>query len=188
MRCRNEEWIVGERVTTEVSACLVLSCPSEDLASAAMVISRHGLALLPAGGEGDLGRAAGIQQIYIVEIDVGGPRSAATWCADLGVSVPLVSPDPADMLPPSWVTRHPDAYSRSREVNDAHHSDGPTEAELWDDDDEPSPVQVFVPVTNLRTLPRSEWVFTNELVRKQLRGGRRFAPRVPTLVTLPEEV
>ena len=172
---------------TGASHCLVLSCPSEDLASAAAVITAHGFALLPAGGEGDLGRAAGLQLLYIVEVSDGGPRSAATWCAHLGNSVPLSSPDPADVLPPSWVTRHPEAYSRSR-TPDVGSGDGPSEAELWDDEDEPSPVQVFVPVTNLRTLPRDQWIFTNELVRKQQRGGRRFAPRVPTMVVVPEDV
>jgi len=170
---------------TGPASCLVLSCPSDDLASAAQVITRHGLALLPAGGEGDLARAAGLQLLYIVEITDDGPRSAVTWSADLGISVPLSTPDPADVLPPSWLTRHPDAYARSRGVGGV--SRGPSEAELWDDDDEPSPVQVFVPVTNLRRLPRKQWIFTNELVRKQQRGGRRFAPRVPTLVALPEE-
>jgi len=172
---------------TGPASCLVLSCPSDDLASAAHVITRHGLALLPAGGEGDLSRAAGLQLLYIVEIANDGPRSAATWCADLGISVPLSTPDPADVLPPSWMSRHPEAYSRSRGGAAATGpSDGPSEAELWDDEDEPSPVQVFVPVTNLRRLPREQWIFTNELVRKQQRGGRRFAPRVPTLVVLPE--
>lgn len=172
---------------TGASSCLVLSCPSDDLASAAAVIAAHGLALLPAGGEGDLPRAAGLQLLYIVEISDDGPRPAATWCADLGSSVPLSSPDPVDVLPPSWVTRHPDAYSRSR-TPDVGSGDGPSEAELWDDEDEPSPVQIFVPVTNLRTLPREQWIFTNELVRKQQRGGRRFAPRVPTMVVLPKDV
>jgi len=172
---------------TGASSCLVLSCPSEDLASAAEVITAHGLALLPAGGEGDLGRAVGLHLLYIVEISDDGPRSAVTWCADLGDSVPLSSPDPVDVLPPSWVARHPDAYSRSR-TPDVRGSDHPTEAELWDDEDEPSPTQVFVPVTNLRSLPREQWIFTNELVRKQQRGGRRFAPRVPTMVALPEDV
>src|SRR5215207_11288406 len=151
---------------TGAPPCLVLSCPSDDLASAVEVITRHGLALIPVGGEGDLGRAAGLTLLYIVEVADDGPRPAATWCADLGISVPLSAPDPADVLPPSWVSRHPEAYSRSR-TPDVPPSDGPSEAELWDDEDEPSPVQLFVPVTSLRSLPREQWIFTNELVRKQ---------------------
>jgi hypothetical protein len=40
-------------------------------------------------------------------------------------------------------------------------------------------------VEDLRELPMQEWVFTNELVGKQRRGGRTFFPRVPTLVRPP---
>ena len=54
----------------------------------------------------------------------------------------------------------------------------------WDDD-EIGP-QAFLEVTGLTELPRADWLFTSELVRKQARGGRSYRPRVPTLVDLPD--
>ncbi len=161
---------------------LVLACPAEDLAAARTVLAGHGIALLPAGGEGDLDQASEIEALYIVEITGDGARPAATFMAELAQHIPLSGPSPADLLPASWVARHPDAYRHARRPGPTE----PSEAELWDDEDEPRPTQVFVPVSSLTTLPQAEWVFTNELVRKQQRDGRTFAPRVPTVVTVPD--
>jgi hypothetical protein len=63
------------------------------------------------------------------------------------------------------------------------------EDEVDEDDDEDEEdrlgPQSFLVVEELRELPMQEWVFTNELVGKQHRGGRTFFPRVPTLVRPP---
>ena len=164
---------------------LVLSCPTDDLASVRTLLEQGPVALVPSGGVGDLGLAAGVELLLIVEIDDDGPRSAITWQARLGDLTPL-QPDPARLLPESWLRRHPDAYLRTRTPGARA---APTRDEHWDEEDEPAdrPAQVFLPVTELQALPQAHWVFTNELVPKQRREGRRFAPRVPTLVTLPTD-
>jgi hypothetical protein len=41
-------------------------------------------------------------------------------------------------------------------------------------------------VSGLGPLPREEWVFANELVPKQRRGGRTFEPHAPVLVARPD--
>lgn len=162
---------------------LALSCPDVDLAGAQSLLATHGLALLPAGGHGDLDRAATVTTLFIIEVTEEGARPAVTWRAHLAMHVPLVTPSPDQLLPPSWVSRHPDAYAQARQPTV---TDGASEAELWDDEDEPAPAQVFVPIGQLVALSREQWVFTNELVPKQQRRGRRFAPRVPTLVDIPD--
>jgi hypothetical protein len=162
---------------------LALSCPDVDLAGAESILATHGLALLPVGGHGDLDRAAAVTTLFIIEVTDEGARSAVTWRADLAMYVPLNTPSPDQLLPPSWVSRYPDAYAQARQPAV---TDSASEAELWDDEDEPGHVQVFVPIDELVALPREQWVFTNELVPKQQRRGRRFAPRVPTLVDIPD--
>jgi hypothetical protein len=161
---------------------LVLACPAEDLAAARTILAGHGMALLPAGGEGDLDQASDIEALYIVEITSEGARPAATFLAELAHHIPLSEPSPTDLLPATWMSRHPDAYPRARQPAPSELS----EAELWDDEDEPISTQVFVPVSSLTTLQQADWVFTNELVRKQQRDGRSFAPRVPTVVGVPD--
>ena len=161
---------------------LALSCPEDDLIGAREVLARHDTVLLPAGGPGDLERSAGIETLYIIAVTQGGVRAAATWRADLAMSTPLTEPRPELLLPPSWRARHPRAYAQAREQTP---DTAPGDADLWDDD-EPEPQQIFVPIVALVELPRSEWIFSNELVPKQDRRGRSFAPRVPTLVKLPD--
>jgi hypothetical protein len=109
---------------------------------------------------------------------------AATWAAAFQgrVSHQEDEPWPAG-LPPTWVDEHPAQITVPREPP-------PSDDDDDDDDDEgldPEGVgpQAFFRVSGLERLPRSEWVFANEVVPKQQRGGRTFVPRVPTLVTLP---
>jgi hypothetical protein len=178
----------------------VLSCPSDDLDALAEVLARSPIALLPVGGVGDLTAAAGISTLLLVEVTAEGPRSAITWRGRLGLSTPL-DPDPEQLLPKSWVERHPDAYARSRQQHataQTQPADPAGAANEWDSDDWDSDdwddwadderfnaVQLFLPVMTLEQIPPEEWLFANELVPKQQRAGRRFAPRRPTLVTIP---
>lgn len=181
LRGPKKQGVKGEGVVNIFDKALLLSCPSDDLASLLVVIGENGAALVPAGGAGDLEGALGVGTLYLVEVGADGPHPAAAWRAELRPMTPLTDPDPRALLPASWVARHPDAYSMARRPVAV--GDNLTEDASWDDD-EPAPQQVFVPITNLEQLPKHRWLFTNELVPKQQRGGRRFAPRVPTLVQL----
>jgi hypothetical protein len=179
---------------------LLLACPVADLRTAGEVHTRFGLVLLPAGALGDLDRCDHRIPLYLVEITEDGARPAATWNAQLVSSVRLADPSPDALLPPSWCERHPDAYARARgltpyltsadQVPVSHQVDDAPGHERDDgddnDDSEVKESQVFIPVANLVELPQPQWLFTNELVSKQARGGRRFAPRAPTLVTIPD--
>ena len=162
---------------------LLFACPAEDIAAAATTNGELGMALLPAGGAGDLEQCTLQTPLYLVEIAAEGVRPSVTWQATLLGSVSLVNPDPSRLLPSTWTERHAHAYAQARGFETMSvESDGED-----DEDDEGLELrQVFIPVTNIEALPQSEWLFTNELVPKQARGGRRFAPRVPTLVHLPE--
>jgi hypothetical protein len=158
-----------------------VGCPSDDLIGLTEVLARRPLALLPVGGVGDLGSAAGLELVLFVEVTAEGPGSSITWRARLGNSTPL-EPDPASLLPATWVDRHPHAYALARMSPQR----GRSEAEFWDDEDEPPPAQLFLPISRLERLPRDHWLFANELVPKQHRAGRRFAPSVPTIVDVPD--
>ena len=166
-----------------VSRALVLSFPSDDLAAARDLLDRSSLVLLPAGGVGDLALAAGIEVLLVIELTDDGPRSAVSWRGSLATSSPLTD-DLRGLLPATWLTRHPDAYQRSRTSGVTHEAPDVDEGE----DVDPTPTQIYLPVVSLTEVPRNEWIFTNELVPKQRRDGRRFAPRVPMLVELPDEL
>lgn len=164
---------------------LLLACPGADLEGAAVRVATYGLALLPAGGAGDLERCSPHLTLYLVVVDEDGARPAATWSAQLLDSVPLDHPRPDELLPPTWHERHADAYAQAR----APAVDAESLIDPLDDDEdgeEDRARQVFIPVSDLTPLTKSSWLFTNELVPKQARGGRRFAPLVPTLVQLPD--
>lgn len=169
-----------------MSDALLLACPSTDLGGAAEAEATYGLALLPAGGVGDLARCSPRLSLYLVAIDEDGARPAATWSAQLLGSVPLTDPTPEELLPPTWHARHRGAYAEARAPLVATPSAGEHVDDDDDDDLENQPRQIFIPVSDLNPLDKSSWLFTNELVPKQARGGRRFAPLVPTLVRLPD--
>lgn len=168
-------------------SALLLACPLDDLRAAVVVEASFGLALLPAGGAGDLGQCTPDTALYLMAIDRDGAQSAVTWSAKLSASVPLHDPEPQMLLPSPWRERHPTAYVRARETGASPArdvTDDDADADFENDEREDR-CQLFVPLRALAPLPKGDWLFANELVPKQLRGGRRFAPRVPTLVTLP---
>jgi hypothetical protein len=119
------------------------------------------MTLLPAGGVGDLEGCPFDAPVYLVEIGPDGISAAARWNARLTNSLTLADPDPRDLLPTTWVERHPGGWQARAG-------------------------QVFIPVSELAQLPKHEWLFANELVPKGARGGRRFAPRAPVLIRLPD--
>ena len=170
------------------SKALILACPVQDIRAAAEVENHYGMALLPAGGLGDLETCGLLPRLYLLEILSATAAPAATWLAELLASVPLSNPDPGKLLPSTWQERHPDAYSVARGLLEP--SRGGATVEI-DPDDFPEAgerirQQVFLPVSGLTSLPKHDWLFTNELVRKQTRRGRTFAPRAPTLITIPD--
>jgi hypothetical protein len=150
-------------------------------------------AVLPAGGAGDLDGTTAGATVVVMAIDAGdGEVPAATWRATFVRRVPHeVGAAWPEGLPPTWTDEHP-VPERPAEDEPPPASPDPRlddDEDDWDDDewdDEDEEVQSFLEVTDLRPLPRDEWLFANELVGKQARGGRSYRPRVPTLVTLPD--
>ena len=160
---------------------LVVSCPTEDLEALVAVLRQNPIALLPVGGVGELGRAAGVTTLLMVEIGPDGALPTIRWRGSVGDATPVA--DPAALLPATWAARHPHAYADSRTPPPA--AEGEWDEDRWDDDEKR--VQVFLPLTALERLAKDRWVFANELVSKQHRAGRTFAPRVPALVSLPDD-
>jgi hypothetical protein len=144
--------------------------------------------ILPAGGPGDADAASPGMQLMVIATDAGDAEvPAATWRATFVRRVPyeVGSPWP-DGLPPTWGAEHPVPEPVETVLpagDDALEDDDLDDEE--DDEDEVGP-QSFLEVSGLIELARADWVFTNELVRKQARGGRTYRPRVPTLVDLPD--
>jgi len=204
---------MGYSAGVDSATVLLLACPKSDLEGAHALCREGGLAVLPAGGAGDLPRAPLGAALLIVDIDLdvsfdgdtdgknddGTSRPVARWRAELTGQLPLDPEQFNSLLPPTWVDRHPSAFANAR-ATARRGDDDASEADLierrwerqWELDGEPVPDagqpdgQVFLPVIGLEPLPRAEWIFTNELVPKQARRGRRFLPRSPTLVQLPD--
>jgi len=106
---------------------------------------------------------------------------AVTWRAEFAGIVPAPAGSFPEGLPAEWIAE--------READAATPHEVPRSA-FGDDDDEEEVLtaedgQTFFRVRALGELPRSEWVFVNELVPKQERGGRTFFPRTPRLVDRP---
>lgn len=148
--------------------------------------------VLPAGGPGDLDSAASETVVLVMPTDTGADEiSAATWRATFVRRVPY---EPGDSwpvgVPPTWVEEHPAPQpagpvpSAAAEDEDDDREDD--EDDPNEDEDEDAGLQSFLEVVDLAPLPRQEWLFANELVGKQARGGRWFRPRAPTLVSLPD--
>ncbi len=166
---------------------LLMAIPLRHLESAtASPGAPGGAATLPAGGPGDLDAARSGMPLIVIATDAGDAEvPAATWRATFVRRTPYepFSPWP-DGLPRTWVEEHPEVVELVETTPGAEADDG-DDADEWDDEDDVGP-QSFLEVIGLSELPRDEWLFTNELVRKQARGGRSYRPRVPTLVDLPD--
>jgi hypothetical protein len=146
--------------------------------------------VLPAGGPGDLDTTAPAAPVLVMPTDEDDTEiSAATWRATFvrRVAYEPGSPWP-EGLPASWTAEHPapapEPAPAAADPDDADDLDDEDE-DAWEDDEDIGP-QSFLEVVDLVPLPRQEWVFANELVGKQARGGRYFRPRVPILVDLPD--
>jgi hypothetical protein len=146
--------------------------------------------VLPAGGPGDLDTTAPAAPVLVMPTDEDDTEiSAATWRATFvrRVAYEPGSPWP-EGLPASWTAEHPapapEPAPAAADPDDADDLDDEDE-DAWEDDEDIGP-QSFLEVVDLVPLPRQEWLFANELVGKQARGGRYFRPRVPILVDLPD--
>lgn len=137
--------------------------------AAVSVCAREGRVVIPAGSPGDLDDAAtGIDVLLMISGVDAVP--AVTWRATFLRRVAPEATDLTDLLPPTWI--------EERRAAAADADPG------VDEDDERGP-QSFFEVEGLEPLPKHEWIFANELVRKQERGGRAFFPRAPRLIRAP---
>jgi hypothetical protein len=171
---------------------LLIAIPLRHLETAlAALSSEAGRIVLPAGGPGDLDEAASGSPVLVMPTDTDDDSeiSAATWRATFVRRVPHDPGTPwPDGLPTSWTDEHPAPVAASADVaapQDVDESD--EDGDDQDDQDDPDAgPQSFLEVVDLGPLRRQDWLFANELVGKQARGGRYFRPRVPTLVNLPD--
>ena len=166
---------------------LLMAIPLRHLASSAEASATvpTGTSILPAGGPGDSDAASSGMPLIVIATDAGDAEvPAATWRATFVRRVPYEagSPWPAG-LPSTWVEEHHVAAPVT--TTPPTDEDDDEDEDAWDDEDDVGP-QSFLEVSGLIELPRADWLFTNELVRKQARGGRTYRPRVPTLVDLPD--
>lgn len=152
---------------------LLIAVPLRHLESAA------GSTCLPAGGPGELDAASPGMSVIVMATDAGVEEvPAVTWSAAFLRRVPYEPGSPwPEGLPATWTEEH--TVPLPPAVSD------PTDDADDDDDDERGP-QSFLEVSDLRPLPPAEWLFANELVGKQARGGRSYWPRVPIIVCRPE--
>ena len=166
---------------------ILAAVPLRHLRSGLDICAELGRVALAVTGRGDLDAARSGDAVYLYAYQVGDrPVPAATWRATFVRAVDAEDGDhPQDALTPrSW-----------REDRDATPAATEPDAEPVDDvddvDDDPEalvgagPPEVFLEVADLRELDRREWLFTNELVRKQDRGARTFVPLAPVRVLLP---
>jgi hypothetical protein len=164
-------------------SAILAAVPLRHLRSGLEVCAERGRVALPAAGRADLTADLG-EAVYLYANQVGDrPVPAATW---LGRLVRVVEaedgthPEP-DLTPPTWREERLAAEMSPDPVPE------PTDDEAADADDlsGAGPTEVFLEVEDLRELDRADWVFTNELVRKQDRGARTFVPLTPVRVRLP---
>jgi hypothetical protein len=187
----------GVTVSDDDEKALLIAMPLRHLESA--VAAGAEAVVLPAGGPGDLDAVAAGMEVVVIVTHAGEDEvPAATWHATFVRRVPYEPEEPWPAgLPATWVAEHPiadpvdvEAPARDGEADEDDEDDEDDEYEDDDydeqDDDDAVGPQSFLEVTHLRALPRHSWLFTNELVRKQARGGRSFRPRVPTIVNLPD--
>lgn len=173
----------------ETDRALLVAMPLRHLLGARAVQEVQGFAVMPAGGPGALDETPMHTAVLFIALDTGEAQlPAATWGAAFAGRVPH-DPEDAwpDALPPSWLDEHPLAVELTATTGSGNRGDGSDSEEGNDDEDDDDVMgpQSFFRVSALAPLPRSEWVFTNELVPKQQRRGRSFLPRTPTLISRP---
>jgi hypothetical protein len=165
---------------TGIPTALVAGMPRRHLDSAAETCRIHGRVAIPAGSPGDLDSATpGIEVLVIVTGSDEVP--AATWRAAFVRRVEAPPGEVPHLVPPTWVEERATAPEGP---GSTPHRDPDVADEADDDEDGPGP-QSFFEVEGLEELPKHAWVFANELVGKQQRGGRVFVPRAPRLVRRP---
>ena len=164
----------------DAAAILLVGMPLAWLREPPDRCAQTGTAVLPAGGSGDLPRAAaGTAVLFVVGDARDRPAPAATWGAEFVGVVGAAPGSFPEGLPPSWVEQRsrgsatPVARSRFGDVADD------------EDDDTSDTEQAFFAVRTVQELPPEQRVHVNELVPKQERGGRTFFPRTPRLVERP---
>jgi hypothetical protein len=169
----------------ETGRALVVAMPLRHLEAARAYCEQAGTATLPAGGPGELDDAPPGTTVLIIATEAGDDEvPAATWRAVLEGRVPHQPGDPLPGgLPAPWVEEH--VGSQAVIASEGEH-DGVLDEDEEEEDDEEHGVgpQAFFRVRELAPSPRDRWVYANELVPKQQRGGRSFRPRTPRLVTL----
>ncbi len=144
--------------------------PSHHLDGAVEICRIAGRVVLPAGSPGDLDLASPGTTVLLM---ISGPDAvpAATWRASFVRRIEPPDDDFPDGLPPSWLEERTTGEP-SPVTND-------------DDEQEDTGPQSYFEVEQLEPLAKQGWVFANELVRKQERGGRAFFPRAPRLFRPP---
>jgi hypothetical protein len=160
---------------------LLVGMPLRHLIEAARLCASRGAVVLPAGGAGDLGRAEPGTDVLFIASEAGEREvPAATWSAELIGTVPAIPDAFPDGLPAGWVEERQVAQPPASAVLRSPFGDR--------DDDEPRDTnaeQSYFEVRSLTELPKPAWIFVNELVPKQERGGRSYFPRTPRLVERP---
>lgn len=143
--------------------------------------------VLPAGGPGDLDAIAIGSRVLLIATEAGDAGvPAATWRATFAGRVPF-EPGQAwpDGLPPTWIEEHPPPSVPAAADDEPRDAGAEAEDDDEEDEDEESVgPQSFFRIEQLARSPREEWIFANELVPKQQRGGRSFLPRAPTAIRL----
>jgi hypothetical protein len=147
--------------------------PSRHLERAVEVCGADGRVVLPAGSPGDLELAPPGTEVLLM-ISGADAVPAATWHARFLRRVEPPGDGYPDRLPSSWLEDRLVAAGAS----------SPDDADDEPDEDDVGP-QSYFEVERLEPLPKQDWVFANELVRKQERGGRAFFPRAPRLIRTP---
>jgi hypothetical protein len=183
-----------DRTEEHGERALLVAMPRRHLEPAKERCEAEGAAVLPAGGPGDLDVAPTGTAVLLIATDAGGAEiPAATWRGRFEGRVAYSSGDPFPTgLPETWLEEH--AGSTATPASAAPPPADPTvEGSDLDDEDDDEPdddeavgPQSFFRVSDLAPMSRSEWIFSNELVPKQERGGRAFVPRTPRLIALPD--
>ena len=170
---------------------ILAAVPLRHLRSGLEVCAERGRVALPTAGRADLAAALPGDTVYLYAYQVGDrPVPAATWRGEL---VRVVDAEDGEhpvpgLTPPTWREERVAADVATGPVLEPTDDDAADDDAEADDDDlaGAGPTEVFLEVEALRELDRREWMFTNELVRKQDRGARTFVPLAPVRVLLPD--